>query len=163
MRHTIKLNGIETQVINGIVETQKKSPLPDAVYMTINFPDAVFKWMRPRSKIQGRKKDFTIRDIIEIDSKLCVHLKDGRNLGAGSIEDQVNGVMLANELMLARESIKSDEPEAFTTFNDAAAWCKRTEKTLRNWRDSGNLKVKKFGLRKIRILRRDLEECLRHK
>lgn len=104
MRHIIKLNGVETQVVNGIVEVKKQSPMPEAVYMTINFPHVVFKWMRPRSKIPGRKKEFTIRDIVEIDSKLCVHLKDGRNLGAGGIpEDHDNATLLSNELILARE------------------------------------------------------------
>ena len=103
-RQIIKLNGTKTQVVSGAVEITNNSPMPETVRVTINFPDVVFKWMRPRSMIPKREKEFTIRDIVEIDSKLCLILKDGRNLGAGSIpEDHDNGTMLANELMLARE------------------------------------------------------------
>jgi len=135
----------------------------DIVSLTIMFPDCVFTWANPRSLIPGRKKDFAIQDIIEIDSRLCVHLRDGRNLGMGYLDDQAHDVMLAYELMLSRESKKSNEPEAFCTFKDAALWCKRSEKTLRNWRDNGLLKVEKYGVRKISIMRRDLEECLSRK
>lgn len=108
-RQIIKVNGRETQVVSGVVEITNNPPMPETVSVTINFPDAVFKWMRPRSVIPKRKKEFTLRDIVEIDSELCVILRDGRNLGAGGIpEDHDNATMLSNELMLAREA----RPEA---------------------------------------------------
>jgi hypothetical protein len=108
-RHLIKLNGIETHVISGAVEVINNPPMPECVSVIINFPDVVFKWMRPRSVIPKRKKEFTIRDIVEINSKACVILRDGRNLGAGGIpENHSDAILLSNELMLAREA----RPEA---------------------------------------------------
>jgi hypothetical protein len=76
----------------------------DIVSVMIEFPDMIVKWMRPRSKIPGRKKTFTINDIVEVDSKLHIHLRDGRDIGAGGIEMLSGDAVLRNELTVARMS-----------------------------------------------------------
>jgi len=118
-------------VISGIVETQKKSPLPETIYITINFPDVVFKWMRPRSVIPKSKKEFTIRDIVEIDSKLCVHLKDGRNLGAGGIPEGKDEIVRhSDRLMLMDESRPDDIKRAERIIEAAEIIRKGAERAM---------------------------------
>lgn len=154
---------LESQTRHEAALAEWRKNRDDIVSLMIEFPDVIVRWMRPRSKIPGRKKTFTMNDVVEIGSRLHIILRDRRDIGAGDIETLPGDAVLRNELTVARMMKEPTMPDSFNTFKDAAEYCGRTEKTLRNWRDTGLLEVTKYGPRKIRITRQALDVCLRHK
>lgn len=113
---TIRVNGYNVPVINPEMHTEKKRGLPESTYLTLPFPDIVVRWMRPTSAIPGGR-GFTLTDVVSIDSKLHIHLRDGRDIGAGTLEMLPERVRLRHELLLARMEKAKQPTDARDTAN----------------------------------------------
>jgi len=83
------------------------------------------------------------------DDQIIVRFPEG--------EEEYFDTCIWSHVDISFQLIDDDSPEVFTTLKDAAAYAKKTPRTLKNWIDDGYLPAEKTG-RKYRIKKKDLDE-----